>query len=228
VDAGAIIAIVAAVIALIAMGLTFWQASEARKSRRATERQAEAAEKALVHTQTQADAAKESATSAMLSVDAAEKAANAAEVQAGEARKANALTREQIAAGDARQKAAALAHARKVTMVMTRMGAEAVSIRNGADEAFHELTLEDVVCTTHPSWGWQLNPRRRGARLQYDTLPGRDKRAFGIEFLDENGQPQPFELFGDDLDYSATITYRDATWQLWRRTNDAAPEPIEG
>jgi hypothetical protein len=227
VDAGDVIAIAAAAIALIAMGITIWQASEARKSRRATEQQADVAERALVHTQTQADAAKASATSAMLSVDAAEKAANAAEVQAGEARKANVLTLEQMAAGDARQNAAALAHARNVTMVMTRMGAEAVSVRNGADEAFHELTLEAVVCTTHPSWGWQLNPRRRGARLQYDTLPAHQKRDFGIEFVDADEQPQPFDVFAD-LDYSVTITYRDATWQRWRRTNDAVPEPIEG
>lgn len=226
-DAGNFIAIAAAAIALIAMFIAMKQATEARKSQQATERQADAVEKALDHTQIQAEAAKESAA-AMISMDAATKAAYAAEAQAGEARKANELTREHMTTEDTRQKAAALAHARKVTMIMTRMGAEAVSVRNGADDDFHELTLEDVVCTTHPSWKWRLNPRVLGARLQYDTLPRQGKRVFGIEFLDNNGQPQPLSLFGEDLDYSATITYRDATWQRWRRTNDATPKPIEG
>jgi hypothetical protein len=88
VDGQTIVAIVAAVIALAAMSVAIWQATEARWARKAASDQAETAKTALAETQKQTLLAREANTKAGLALSATEKAANAAEEQVVEARRA--------------------------------------------------------------------------------------------------------------------------------------------
>jgi hypothetical protein len=91
-----IVAIVAAGIALLAMGVAIWQAVEARRSGQSAKRQAELAEVALAETKTQTKLAEDANTQAMLAVKAAERAAKATEDQEMQARQQVRIAHEQF------------------------------------------------------------------------------------------------------------------------------------
>lgn len=96
-DTGDKIALGAMIIALIAMVVAVWQATEARKARKAAVTQAKTADETLTEVKKQSAAAENSATSAMLSLGAAERAAGAAEEQAVHARHAVDAAKAQVA-----------------------------------------------------------------------------------------------------------------------------------
>jgi hypothetical protein len=81
-DGQTIVATIAATVSLVAMGVTAWQAAEARKARKATEKQLTTAEAALKAALNQAESAKESASAAWRAADSAETSAHATQRQA--------------------------------------------------------------------------------------------------------------------------------------------------
>ncbi|WP_328442755.1 hypothetical protein [Amycolatopsis sp. NBC_00438] len=225
-DAQTIVAITAAAISLAAMGVAIWQAREARSARRIASEQARTAQGALEETRTQTGLARDANTTAALSLDAAENAARSAQASADEARKANALTQRQHEREETARSAAALAHARKVTSRVRTMGAYNVRVTNDAHEAFYEIRLEHIEKVNSvdpPTAGWRLT--KNNPRVRDRIAPSGGECDFWVEFLNEDGTPQPF-VSGEGALFKWIITYVDEHGQRWERRGRGEPRPV--
>ncbi|MFD5831782.1 hypothetical protein [Lentzea sp. NPDC060358] len=235
-DTGDKIALGAAIVALIAMGIAIWQAYEARQSRKATRDQADTAEKALGETKRQSAAAEKSATAAMLSLGAAERAASAseeqvllarqavkaAEAQALAAQRANEIALLQDTNDQADRDEAAKAEARQIRGALANMGGLSLTVTNHGSETVHDLELEHVEAIGFPELTWRANPRTMPIRSIWDTISPGQQRTFFIDFTDADGNAHR----APSREYRYTLSYTNNSGR-WRRVGNADPTRVE-
>ncbi|QUF07160.1 hypothetical protein KCV87_14625 [Actinosynnema pretiosum subsp. pretiosum] len=158
-DVGDWIAMGAAAVAVLAMAVAIWQASEARKSRRATEKQASIAEEALAEAKRSA-AATERANEISLLRDADQR-----------------VERED----------AAVAEARQVRGKLGNMGGLSLAVVNHGSTAVHDLLVESVEAIGFPHMKWRAKPGIARDRTTWETLRFEETVQFYVDFTDENG-----------------------------------------
>ncbi len=158
-DVGDWIAMGAAAVAVLAMAVAIWQACEARKSRKATEKQATTAEKAL-----------------------AEASRSAAATE-----RANEITLLRDADQRADREDAAVAEARQVRGKLNNMGGLTLAVTNHGPATVHDLEVESVEAIGFPHLKWRAKPGMARDRTTWETLRFEETVRFYVDFIDESG-----------------------------------------